>query len=115
MAEVTERDFAKRLLRSAEQAAAIREGTAPAARVTRLARGEAVVVREPPRYDARRIRLLRERLGVTQLVFARMLGVRPPTVRAWEQERKEPSGAARRLLEIYEQSPGIAAETLQRS
>lgn len=115
MAQVTEQDFAERLLRSAEQAAAIRQGVVPAARVTRLPRSEEVVVREAPRYAASRIRLLRQRLGVTQLVFARMLGVRPPTVRAWEQERKEPSGAARRLLEIYERSPEIAAETLRRS
>jgi putative transcriptional regulator len=115
MAQVTNDSFAERLLRSARQAAEIKQGSATAARTSRhKLTSREVVVREPPRYDATRIRRLREELGVSQTVFANMLGVQPPTVRAWEQEQKEPSGSARRLLEIYEQRPTLAEATIDK-
>ena len=40
----------------------------------------------------------RESLGVSQTVFAMILGVSSQSVRAWEQGTKPPSGAARRLI-----------------
>jgi putative transcriptional regulator len=114
MARVTSKTFAERLLRSAEQAAEIKQGKTSAARTSRhKVTAREVVVRQPPKYDAKRILRLRQRLGVSQSVFAGMLGVQPPTVRAWEQEQKEPSGSARRLLEIYELRPTLAESTLE--
>jgi hypothetical protein len=35
-----------------------------------------------------------------------MVGVRPVTVKAWEQGQKEPNGSARRLLQVLESRPG---------
>lgn len=115
MTRVTSRTFAERLLRSAEQAAEIKQENAHPARISRhKVTAREVVVRQPPKYDAERIVRLRQRLSVSQAVFAGMLGVQPPTVRAWEQEQKEPSGSARRLLEIYEQRPSLAEATVER-
>jgi putative transcriptional regulator len=116
MARVTNDNFAERLLRSAQQAAEIKQGRATPSRTSRhKLTSREVVVRQPPRYDAMRIRRIREELGVSQTVFANMLGVQPPTVRAWEQEQKAPSGSARRLLEIYEQRPTLAEATIEKS
>ena len=47
----------------------------------------------------------RAKVGVTQVAFARMLGVSLRTLQDWEQGRREPSGAARTLLRIASQSP----------
>ncbi len=48
---------------------------------------------------------IRKRLGVSQAVFARVLGVARDTEISWEQGRRRPSGPALRLLEIAERHP----------
>lgn len=107
MARVTSENFAERLLRSAEQAVAIKRGDAKPARVTRRKiTARKVMVEEAPRYKPARIIELRKGLGVSQPVFAGMVGVRPVTVKAWEQGQKEPNGSARRLLQVLESRPG---------
>jgi putative transcriptional regulator len=106
MARVTNDDFAARLLRSAEQAVAIRRGEQEPARTTRRkVTTRTAGVEEAPRYTPTRITGLRKELGVSQPVLAGLVGVRPVTVKAWEQGQKEPSGAARRLLQILEMQP----------
>lgn len=40
----------------------------------------------------------REALGVSQAVFAKILGASAQSVRSWEQGTKPPSGVARRLI-----------------
>jgi putative transcriptional regulator len=47
----------------------------------------------------------RMKLGVSQSVFAQLLGVSVRTLQEWEQGRREPSGAARTLLRIALHSP----------
>ena len=44
--------------------------------------------------------LLRRRLGLTQVEFARRIDVSHETVRNWEQGKRGPTGAARTLLRI---------------
>ena len=47
----------------------------------------------------------RERLGLSQSEFARLLGVSVRTLQGWEQGHKQPSGAARTLLLIADRNP----------
>ena len=53
--------------------------------------------------DVRRVRGL---LGMSQAVFARVLGVNANTVRSWEQGTRPPQPIARRFLGEIEADPG---------
>ena len=60
----------------------------------------------PEKYEqAKRLRELRRRTGVSQSNFAKMIGVSVGTLRNWEQGRRKPEGAARALLKIVEADP----------
>jgi putative transcriptional regulator len=48
---------------------------------------------------------VREKTGLSQADFARLLGVSVRTLQEWEQGRRAPSGAARTLLLIAEKNP----------
>ena len=50
---------------------------------------------------------IRARLKVSQPVFAAMLNVPTVTAVSWEKGRRQPSGAALRLLEIARKRPEI--------
>lgn len=56
----------------------------------------------PPDYSAEAIRKLRERLQVSQAVFAAYLNASVSTVQKWENGDKRPSGAALRLLSVID-------------
>jgi len=51
------------------------------------------------------IKQIRQKTGLSQVVFAGSLGVSPKTVEAWENGRNKPEGASRRLLEIVRDDP----------
>ncbi|MDR2922380.1 MAG: helix-turn-helix domain-containing protein [Treponema sp.] len=51
------------------------------------------------------IKRIRQKTGLSQVVFAGSLGVSPKTVEAWENGRNKPEGASRRLLEIVRDDP----------
>jgi DNA-binding transcriptional regulator YiaG len=51
-----------------------------------------VALPEPPSaYDAAAVRATRDRLGVSQAIFAHLLGVSAVLVRAWEQGHCTPA------------------------
>jgi putative transcriptional regulator len=52
----------------------------------------------------------RERMGLSQEQFARLLGVSVRTVQEWEQGRRSPSGAARTLILIANRNPKALLE-----
>ncbi len=56
----------------------------------------------PKQFDAESVRAIRMSMGVSQAIFAKLLGVSVDLVAAWEQKQREPSGPARRLLELME-------------
>src|ERR1017187_2223260 len=64
-------------------------------------------VKSAPRYSHLRVSKLRARLKLSQPIFARALNVSPETVRAWEQGKRHPDGAALRLLELTEKRPAL--------
>ena len=47
----------------------------------------------------------RNRVGMSQSEFAKLLGVSVRTLQDWEQGRRGPSGAAKTLLRIASQNP----------
>ncbi len=74
-------------------------------RAIKKGQGKKFIVKEPgPVKD------IREKLGISQSAFASLLGVSVRTLQDWEQNRREPSGAARSLLFIAENRPKILLE-----
>jgi DNA-binding transcriptional regulator YiaG len=66
----------------------------------------------PRPYGARDVQQMRERLGMSQQQFARLLHVSIKTVQSWEQGVRVPSQAAERLLQFIEQ-PDLLAEVVR--
>jgi putative transcriptional regulator len=64
-----------------------------------------VLPRPPKKLSAKEIASLRRRLRFSQAIFARYLNVSVRSVQAWEQGKREPDGAALKLLELAEEKP----------
>lgn len=79
--------------------------------VAKAERGEPITVRtvrlnlQPHNYRARDVRLTREKLGVSQAVFAQLLAVSVDLVQAWEQGVRKPQPIACRLLDEVNSDP----------
>ena len=94
------------LIQSMEEAVRIESGTLrPARRRHRTITD--VTVSPPPAYGASQVRALRDRLGLSQPLFAQALNVSVGTIRGWEQGARVPDGPSRRLLEVVEQEPKV--------
>jgi len=59
------------------------------------------------RWDATRVRRLRQGLKLTQQQLAQQLGVRQQTISEWETGAYAPRGASARLLDIVAERAGI--------
>jgi len=71
--------------------------------------------RKPSRvYEIRppEIRMVRERLDVSQGEFAVMIGVSARTLQNWEQGRREPEGPAKALLTVASRNPAAVLDAL---
>lgn len=60
-----------------------------------------------PTYSAVEIKEIRNKLQMTQAVFALFMGVSKKTVEAWEAGQNTPSGAALRLLFLADNDPNL--------
>ena len=63
---------------------------------------EALCLEPIPVYDSARIRALRNRLRISQVVLASVLNTSASTVRKWEGGEKHPSGPSLKLLDILD-------------
>jgi len=64
-----------------------------------------VEIPDPPSFDAKAVHRLRDRLALSQALFAKLLGVSRKLVEAWEAGTRIPSPMARRLLEAVGRDP----------
>lgn len=92
-----EKEF-KELLQSIEQARGIQRGERRPGRIFR--------------YEPVKVKLIREKLGMTQAQFAKMICVSLGTLRNWEQGRTYPEGAAIALLRVAEEKPEAVLHAL---
>lgn len=74
------------------------QGKKAAARVTELPEPE--------------VKLIREKIGLSQNRFAMLIGVSKRTLENWEQGRRHPSGPAKALLRILDADPERAIRAL---
>ncbi|MFI0608770.1 MAG: helix-turn-helix domain-containing protein [Anaerolineae bacterium] len=58
------------------------------------------------------VKLLRKRLGMTQVQFAEAFGLPVSTLRDWEQHRSKPDAPALALLRAIEREPETMARLL---
>lgn len=56
-------------------------------------------------FTASEIKDIRKNAGMTQVLFAKYLGVSLKTVEAWEAGRNQPNGTACRMLSITKKDP----------
>jgi putative transcriptional regulator len=75
-----------------------------------IAEDEAEAMRDAAAY-ARRVR---RKVGLSQVAFARRIGVPVETVRNWEQGKRAPQGPARALLRIIDRAPETVLQALDR-
>lgn len=73
-----------------------------------------VVVQPVPEFTGDKIKSVRTKLGLSQKGLAAFMGVSPKTVEGWEGNKFTPQGPARRLFEVLEHKPEIAAAYVKR-
>jgi putative transcriptional regulator len=61
-----------------------------------------VEIPDAPTFNAKAVHTLRDRLGLSQALFAKLLGVSRKLVEAWEAGTRTPSPMACRLLDAIE-------------
>ena len=59
----------------------------------------------PSKYDGPAIREIRDRIAMSQALFAKFLCVSTSTVQSWEQGKRTPSPLARRFLDEISADP----------
>jgi len=63
--------------------------------------------------DSVDVKRIRENYKLTQVEFARMLGISKKTLQNWEQGRRQPVGPARVLLLVAENYPDAVLNTVK--
>lgn len=90
----------QRLVESLEEAVAYEQG-----KIT-LRETTVELPAEPPTISAKEMAKIRtEVFHMSQPIFAKLLGVKPASVKAWEQGQNEPAGPVRRLLQVLLKHP----------
>ena len=66
-----------------------------------------VELKAPPVMTAADVRAVREKLRVSQPVFARKLRTNPQTIKNWEQGTAKPNAQAAILLSLIDRNPSL--------
>ncbi len=93
------KELFEELLRSVKEAAAIERGDDKPSRTFEVK-------------TANDVTRVRNRLGLSQRKFAKLLGISEDTVQNWEQGRRHPSGPAKVLLKVAAKHPEVILETV---
>jgi len=88
---------ARRIIYTAEEVKAIREGRSYAVKAARM---------------AREVKSIRERLDLSQAEFAKLIQVNVRTLQNWEQGHRHPTGPAAALLKLVNGAPEVAMKVL---
>jgi putative transcriptional regulator len=72
----------------------------------------AEVPQAPPKFSSKSVIRLRRSAGMSQAVFARLLNVSSKTVQSWEQGQRQPSQAAHRMLQIFQERPETVCQVV---
>jgi len=70
-------------------------------------------VQYPKPADKIEAKAVRETLKISQLAFAKALGVSLSTVRSWEQGKRRPDGLATKVLRALQRRPAFLNELAQ--
>ena len=76
-----------------------------------IARGEILPARKTI-IDSPDVKVLRDRLGLSQGEFAHLIRVSVRTLQNWEQRRRNPTGPSAALLKMVSAAPGLALKAL---
>ncbi|MBI3849404.1 MAG: helix-turn-helix domain-containing protein [Verrucomicrobia bacterium] len=87
------------LLQSVKEAAGIERGDARPSRKFEIKTANDVI-------------RVRNKLGVSQTRFARLLGISEDTLQNWEQGRRKPTGPAKVLLKVAAKHPKVILEAV---
>jgi putative transcriptional regulator len=66
-----------------------------------------VEIKDPPQFSPADVHRLRDKLGMSQALFAKLLGASCKLVEAWETGTRKPSPMACRLLEAIARQPSV--------
>ena len=66
-----------------------------------------IEIPDPPHFSAAAVHKLRDQLGLSQALFAKLLGVSRKLVEAWEAGTRTPSPMACRLLDAIARRPSL--------
>ena len=58
---------------------------------------------KPKNYTSEEISAIRIRYGLSQAALAKIFNISPSTIQKWEQGKKSPSGAAKKLIELIDE------------
>ena len=105
MAKKKKSTFGENIIEGLNDAVAHKKGSKVRARLYKPAK-----VKPLPQYDPKKIKKIRNQVGVSQAVFAKILGVSVKTIEAWEAGTRVPLGIALRFLSVIERNPDFVYE-----
>lgn len=89
------------ILNGLSSALEIVQGKKPAKRMRE------VIIPDLPLYKGKDVKRVRDKIEVTQKIFAEVIGVSVKTIEAWEGDRNIPDGPAQRIFYALDNDPSI--------